>query len=234
MTMRYILAAAILINVSLASAQTALPADSKIVAPMLPLLQALAAARLSGSIELSSQCGGEPFPSLRPSSGGGSVLQLVRRMFADYAKMQVKQDADGMIRMVEIGADTDLLNVKISYIGFESKGIPLQYAAFNPDAALRQILQSPEIVAFAKNHDIDFAIRGAGSLFNQPVPDALPHVESMIDVTLAQALDSVLKKFPGVWLYKLCPESDRRRQSVFIMFLNLQNPGLVELQEQTH
>jgi hypothetical protein len=229
--LRLAFAVVFLISAIGSCAQIVQSAKPQIIAPLRPLLEALANAGVSGSLELSSRCAaGPPFPNLRSrSTSGGSVLQVVREMFADNPAMQVMQDADGMVRMIENGAQTDLPNVRISHVWFESKGVPLQYAAFSPTTALRQILQSPEVVTFMKAHGMDLAIRPQGAFVNEPFPDESPHItESMNEVTLSEALDRVLKTFPGIWFYENCPQSDGKRRLVFLMFFNLQHPGLVE------
>jgi len=234
--LRHALAASLFVNTIVCWAQTTSASNTKIVAPMLPLLEVLAEARASGSIEMSAHCEAGPnwhFPNVHsPSAHGGSLLQRVREMFADNPGMQVTQDAGGMIRIIENGTQRDLLNVAIDHIPFESKGIPLQDAAFSPVNALMQILQSPEVVDFMKAHDIELAIRGQSSLTNEPFSDESPHItDSMNHITLSQALDRVLKTFPGIWFFEDCPRGDGKGRSVFLVFLDLKNPGLVEIEE---
>jgi hypothetical protein len=156
--------------------QETLPSGPKLISPLGPLLEVLDRANVSGSLELAGHCDvGLPphyFPRLRvPVTTRGPLVQVVREMFADDPAIQVTQDADGMIRLIEDGAHTDLLNVKISRIWFESKGVPLQYAAFSPNTALLQILQSPEVVAFMKAHEIALAIPPQG-FARQPAQSA--------------------------------------------------------------
>jgi hypothetical protein len=150
-------------------------------------------------------------------------------MFAADPGVQVTQDPDGTIRVFESGAPTELLNVKISHISFESNGAPLRYAAFGPSSALHYvILQAPEVVAFANAHDILVPFAGAeGSVGNQPTPAEAPHIAgSMDNLTVSQALDRVLQTFPGIWAYENCPSDDRKGRVLFFWFFSLQNPGL--------
>ena len=217
----------------LSCAQLASTASPKIVAPLRPLLEVLDRAKVSGSLGLSGHCDvGLPphLPHLRPPSmTGRSLLQVAREMFADDRGMQVTQDPDGTIRMIESGATTELLNVKISRILFESNGVPLQYAAFSPSSALHYvILQAPEVLAFAKGHDILMPFAGAGgSVSNEPIPAEAPHITgSMDNLTVSQALDRVLQTFPGIWVYENCPSDDRKGRVLLFWFFSLQNPGL--------
>jgi hypothetical protein len=113
--------------------------------------------------------------------------------------------------MIESGVPKDLLKVKISHISFESNGVPLQYAAYSPNAALlHAILRAPEVVAFMKAHGIDWPWGEAAPGSNAPWPVSSPHISGSIDnVTVSEALDRVLKTFPGLWVYWSCPAVQR-------------------------
>jgi hypothetical protein len=222
-----------IIGISILScAQVASTASPKIVAPLRPLLEVLERAKVSGSLGLSGHCDvGLPphLPHLRPSTTGGSPFQVARELFADDRGMQVTQDPNGTIRMIERGAPTELLDVKISHISFERNGVPLQYAAFSPSSALHYvILQAPEVLAFAKTHDILIPFAGAGgSLGNEPTPADAPHMAGPMDnVTVSQALDRILQVFPGMWVYENCPGDDGKGHVLHFWFFSLQNPGL--------
>ena len=225
---RVALALGLLIGAVGSWAQIARLPDPQVTAPLAPLLEALANGGVSGSLEL-SRCAVGPFPKLQSASASqGSLLQAVREMFASDSVIQITQDADGTIRMIERGAQTDLLNVRIGSISFEINGLPRQ-SAFNPTTVLAELLQSSEIISFMKTHQMNLVIRPQGSLLHDPYTDNSPHIaESMQDVTLSQALDRVLKTFPGIWVYENCPQTEGEGRSVFLMFLNLQHPGLVE------
>jgi hypothetical protein len=179
-------------------------------APVQPILEVLDTAKLSGSLEFSEKCDSTsipPFPRFRTAATTeSSPLQSLREILADDSGMRVRQDRDGMIRMIESGVPKDLLKVKISHISFESNGAPLQYAAYNPNAALlHAILRAPEVIAFMKAHGVDWpwgeGLSGSGA----PWPVSSPHISgSMDNVSLSEALDRVLKTFPGLWVYWSC------------------------------
>lgn len=217
----------------LACAQTVPPTGQRLLTPLRPLLQALDRAGLSGSIEFSGKCPGFPgdLPRLRvPSTTGGSPLQIARETFSDSPAIHVTQDFDGTVRIRENGALTDLLSVNINHISFEKNGVPLQYAVYSPEAALyRVILQAPEVVAFSKAHNIEIPFVGIGGHGGpgQGVTADSPHLSGpMNNVTLSQALDRLIKTFPGIWVYENCPASNVRDRTVSFWFFSLQNPGL--------
>ncbi len=222
---------AIFVGITIWSWTQSTRASPKFTAPLQPLVEALHNANVSGSLEL-SRCdfGLLPhFPNLRVPTAAGPLPQVLREMFADDPVMRVTQDADGTIRMIESGVPTDLLGVKIKHLPFELNGIPLQYEAFSPDAAVRAILHTPEVLAFAKAHSIVIPPPGGGIMGPSDHLAASPHiVGSMDDLTVSQALDGVLKTFPGIWIYEDCPCSDRKSRCPFFWFSNIGNPGLIQ------
>lgn len=209
-------------------------ANPKTVAPFRPILEVLDRAKASGSLELSLHCdvGSPPpvyLPRLQPARSGGIPLQALREILADNPAIQVGQDSNGTFRMIEAGVPTDLLNVRISHISFESDGVPLQDAAFSANTALlHAILRAPEVVAFMKAHDIIFPFGEGGSLGNDPRPTASLHIpRSMDNLTVSQALDRVLKTFPGMWVYESCARRNKGQSSFFLWFFSLRAPGLL-------
>ncbi len=145
--------------------------------------------------------------------------------------MQVTQDTGGTIRMNETGVPTDLLNVKISHIPFETYG----QRVYTANGGLKVILQTPEVLAFMKAHDIrgPFGPFDGCSGHGEAVPGNLgqwppeyPHISGSLDnVTLSEALDYVLRTFPGIWIYESCPQSDKKKRVVYLRFLALHEIG---------
>jgi hypothetical protein len=163
-----------------------------------------------------------------PSSSGGSPLQVARETFSDDPAMHITQEPDGTIRITENGTSTELLDVKISHISFEKNGVPLQYAAYAADHALYYvILKAPEVLDFAKAHDIHIPFVGTiGSQPGSQIPADWPQVSgSMDNLTLFQALDRLVKTFPGIWVYENCPAGDGKGRVVAFWFFSLRNPG---------
>jgi len=207
-----------------------------------PILEALDKAKLSGSFVFSGRCDlreckplrpiAECFPDFpqfrAPATRGGSTVQTLREVLADAPAMQVTQDTNGTVRMNESGVPTDLLNIRISHILFESNGANGQRDIYTANDALRFILQAPEVIAFMKVHDIGGPFdNNAGSGGSVPgnsgawPPDS-PHISGSLDnVTLSEALDHVLKTFPGIWIYENCPQIDKKKRVVYFRFLAL-------------
>jgi hypothetical protein len=175
----------------------------------------LKGAQVPGSLEYWGRCGSgmwrPDFPKIRPlSEPSGSPLEVLQRAFADDPKMRVTQELGGMIRMVETDVPSDLLDVKISHVSFHLPGSANMYG---PNYALWPIFSTPEVKAF-------IAAKHIQSLISfQPGGSGNKRVYGELDnVTVSQALDYVLKIFPGFWVYENCPATDGSSRAVYVAF----------------
>lgn len=227
--MRGTLTLAILAAASTVSwAQAPSATSPRFVEPLRPLLEAMDRAKVSGSLAFLGHCDlstPPDFPKFRaPSATASSPLEIARETFADDPAIKIWQDRGETIRMMETGVPTELLNVKISHISFEANDTAI--------ASIRHvILRAPEVVSFMRAHDIETP--SAEGLSRGYGPSARPagsnHISiSMDDVTVSQALDEVLKTFPGIWVYESCPEGEGKRHFVDFLFFDVQHPGLFE------
>jgi hypothetical protein len=215
-----------------------LAARSK-VGSLRPILKVLDKANLSASLEFSGHCESldvrdfPEFPQFRaPVASGGPPLQTLREIFADDPAMQVTQDPDGTIRMIESGVPTDILNVKIGHISFEGSGAnQLHAATYSPNLALNRVFEAEELNLFLKAHDIEWPVFGSISIMSSKTPPlpAVPHLSGSLDnVTLSEALDHILKTFPGIWIYENCSRSDTKKRLIYFHFFHLQKLGTSE------
>jgi hypothetical protein len=169
-------------------------------------------AHVSGSIVFSGGCKFQdrsgPLPHVGTRLDLGSVRETLQHMLAGNSKIRVTQDPDGMIRIAEADVPTDILSVKIHHVSFPAS-TPFSFDDFpgplymhGPYVALTTILAAPEVTAFKKAHriDSDGTSRLPGNLLSR---SNSPEVSGELnDVTLSQALDYVLKTFPGYWVYE--------------------------------
>jgi hypothetical protein len=195
----------------------------KIVAPLWPLFESLRQANVSGSLEFSGNCGtgtSADWPRWRIlSSSSGTPLQVARETFADDPSIQVMQDADGTVRMIQKGVPTDLLNLRISEIP--------HFLAYDANAARQTILWAREVEAFRLAHHIPMPsgsaiMGGAGTPVDPP-----QSFDAMHDVTVSQAMDRVLKTFPGIWIYSDCRQPDGKSRFVWFWFFSSRGNGLL-------
>ena len=176
----------------------------------------LQSASVSGSLVYSS-CG---FKRLLPdrvqirslSDYSGPPRNVLEKMFSDHPKMRITEET-GIIRMVETDVPTDLLNFKIHHLSFEV--FPLG-SSHGPGVAVMAIQANPEVMAFRKEHNIG----PIADRFNLPgdAGSSSPIVTGELsDVTVSEALDYVLKHFPGFWIYENCV-SDAGVRTVYFSF----------------
>ena len=183
-----------------------------------PITEVLRRSKISGSLEYWGRCNSEgpipDFPSVTtPPSNSSSPLETLRQMFANDEDMQVTQEPDGTIRMVEKSVPQDLLNVKIGHISFDEEH-KTRYPMYVPQLVLGFITRTQEVVTFMKDHNI----RQPEQMINQ-ASSPVPRVSGELnDVTLSQALDYMLKTFPGLWVYETCPGSGKDKRVVVFAF----------------
>jgi len=170
------------------------------------MAEVLAKTPFSGSLEYSGDCDMSQelpvLPTVRAplKDRDSSALVTLREIFADDHKMQVKQETGGTIRMVESGVPQELLDVTIRKLSFND--------VYDPMSAEAMIISAPEVQVFMKAHGIergsDRFRRGVRGFRQGPEP-GLPHISEDLDnVTVQQALDHLLKTFPGFWVYQNC------------------------------
>jgi hypothetical protein len=167
----------------------------------------------SGSIVYSDKCEfvGPRIPApplVHPARKTGDTVEVLREMFSGHSGMDVRRDANGIIRVMENGTPTDILNVKIHHISFDPSHVLFPKLFHGPNMALLAILSSPEVRSFEEQQHIvptDFKLEGT---MGQDLPALSGELS---DVTLLEALDYVLKTFPGYWVYESCDSSDGRR-----------------------
>ena len=195
---------------------------------LLPMLQVLDNASLSGSLEVSGRCDLQDFPDFprfRDPVSNGGPFQNLHEMLADDLAMQVTQDPVGIIRMIESGVPTDLLNIRIGHISFEDN---VHNDIYTANDAMRFILWAPEVVAFMKARDIEWP--NIPDIFPGVLtpswPPESPHISGSLDnVTVSEALDYVLRTFPGIWFYENCPQSNKKGRAVYFRFYHLRKIG---------
>ena len=187
------------------------------------VMEVLSRAQVSGSLEYWGTCAdGLDLPKLQsPQRIEDDPVEALRKIFANNPNMEVRKGSTGMIRMVERDVPQDLLAVKIRRIPFGTAE-PRELLTYDPRGALQVILSTPEIVAFMKEHDIGppYGLQDGSRTQSQPSPND-PHISGNLDnVTLSEALDYVLRTFPGLWIYENCPSRIRARGVVFVFYQN--------------
>jgi hypothetical protein len=186
----------------------------------------LASAGVSGSLEYNGKCGpGVLVPDLPPirepqKPYAQNAANTLRSMFSVDGRMVVTQEGNGTIRVVEAGVPTDILDVRISHLSFDRIS--------DPEQALSMVLGAPEVQSFIQSHDIGqpfniyaaplYALPGLQGLNKSPTPGVRSISGELKGVTLADALDYIMKTFPGFWLYQNCESFEGQRVVHFGLF----------------
>ena len=121
----------------------------------------------------------------------------------------VSQEGNGTIRAVEAGVQTDILDVRISRLSLDRIS--------DPEQALIIVLGTPEVQSFIHTRGIGHPFKKfINSIHALSGANAAPATEGpaisgeLKNVTL-QALDYILKAFPGFWVYQNCESLDGQR-----------------------
>jgi hypothetical protein len=178
----------------------------------------LSNAKTSGSVEYSGRCdfGQQDFPNAQipAKQSASSAVDLLNDVFRRDPKMRIWQDANGNVRMAEKNVPQDLLSVRISHLVFNDNYLHGD-ASYHPWDALQAVLETPEVSGYMRSNRISSPTQVVPGM--RPVPSpTLPHLSGELDnVTVSEALDSILKIFPGLWIYQDCEGADRRRMVLF-------------------
>lgn len=177
----------------------------------------LAKARASGSLVYHGQCqdhgGTWDLPAVSsPKRYVTNPVQMLREMFADDSKMQVAQDTNGNIRMVETDVPRDLLDLKIVQVPFSSDS-----GFHDPRWAISQIMVTPDVRNYMTVNDIGPVVSDFRRFIGPSSPNAPKISDDLYFVTVSEALDYILKTYPGFWAYEEC-KGEAGNRKVFFQF----------------
>jgi hypothetical protein len=187
----------------------------------------LAKARASGSLAYQGQCqdrgGTWDLPAVSSPKYEPNPVQMLREMFADDRKMQVTQDTNGNIRMVETDVRRDLLDLKIVQVPFSSDS-----GFHDPRWAISQIMVTPDVKNYMTVNNIGPVVSDF-RLFIGPLSPSAPKISGdLYFVTVSEALDYILKTYPGFWAYEECTAKNASRE-VFFQFFPTVSEEVVKL-----
>jgi hypothetical protein len=189
----------------------------------------LAKAGTSGSLVYHGQCqehGGKwdlPVVSF-PKRFDDTPVQMLQEMFADNPEMQVTRDANGNIRMSESDVPRDFLDLRIVQVLFSSGSDKSDTA----NEALSQIMVTPEVRNYMTVNHLGPIVPDFRRLIG-PVQRNAPIMSGdLYFVTFSQALDYILKTYPGFWAYEDCPGENGSR-TVFLQFFPTVSERVVAL-----
>jgi hypothetical protein len=104
--------------------------------------------------------------------------------------------------------------VKIGHISFDEEQKKEPNLIYFDILAMGFITGTPEVKTFMKDHGISFGPKVINRATSQH-PGLSGELNS---VTLAQALDYMLKTFRGLWIYEECPGTVGSERIVYFFF----------------
>ena len=178
------------------------------------LRAALMAHGEAGRVYYSTACEAQdgtplPFPQVevQSPSNGKTGLTAVRDIFRKDKRVNVSEDATGIIRVTIGEPASALLQTRIHSLTLK------QHEQYNPELAIFAILNSTDVEVAIRQLGFDQPDTTFGGSINVPGKGmALPHLPaSMMDVTMDQALDLVAKTFRGIVIYETCADASGKR-----------------------
>ncbi len=137
----------------------------------------------------------------------GPFMDIDRAMVALSARdahVSWKRDGDGFVRVTDDRVSGDVLRVRLKRIRFT--------AVADSTAAVEQVMSAPEVRDYLKRKHIDGVV--LRTTFITPGTVLPKWSADLGDVTVAQALDRIIKFFGGAWFYGECSCGSSRRVTV--------------------
>lgn len=152
----------------------------------------------NGSIVVRGECSNGNFITDQVPTGPIEHFGKFQDALAEWSRvvprLAIYHDSDGMWRVSDGTASADLLKVKIS---------DLRVQVIDGEDAIGAVLDSKEVELFLRNSGIKEASTTAGLAPYHA--SKLPHSSwHLRDVTVAEAFDAAVEKYPGVWVYTEC------------------------------
>jgi len=136
------------------------------------------------------------------------TAQTIMAMLAPSKRFQVVDDPDGTVMVVQRRLLQDVLNIRFKNVTLSDE------QRFNPDLAMNAILETPEVKAYFKTHNIDLPVELGG--FISPARPDLPHLPPVIEnMTILDAMKHIIAVFPHTGTYKESTDSSGRRVVAF-------------------
>lgn len=141
---------------------------------------------------------GFPAVNLQPP-GAATGLAAIHLIFQNNPQVAIIQDRSGVV-MITIGnVSTAILQTKISVLNLDLLD------QYNADGAINAIESGPEVYAAEQRLKVHPPFGIVSILESFPPKKAVPHLPAVIsNVTVDEALNSVVRTFKGIVIYGIC------------------------------
>lgn len=164
----------------------------------------------SGSLALRGRCEDTPLGSgivsdvisVPPEGPFKNLTVALAALSRLDAHISWAVDRGGLVRVTDNRVTGELLGIRLKHVRFN--------AVVTINAAVRAVMSAPEVRSYlAANHIEEFPVFPHGSPVSTEGFPALS--DELHDVTVAQALDRIVKYFPGLWIYSECADGSLER-----------------------
>lgn len=159
----------------------------------------------SGSIIVRGQCTDASFILDEVPRGPAGAFSSLGDALAEWSRLvprlTVRHNVNDMWRVSDSTASAELLKLKIN---------ELRADVLDSDGAVGAILETSEVKQFLHVQGISQAstMGGPGSYDASKLPHSPWHLHN---VTVGEAFDSAVNKYPGVWVYTECVSDDHHK-----------------------
>jgi len=128
-------------------------------------------------------------------------LDNLSRVTSHYGWSRKK---DGLVKFTDDRASAEFLKLRLGQVRLTK--------IVNLEDAVNQLLRMPQVTHFLEQHRIDLEpVFTGATIWNQKAieqlsnsPRAPKYALTLDDVTVEEALDRIVRTFPGVWVYSEC------------------------------
>lgn len=143
-----------------------------------------------------------PVVYLQPPRQGATGITAVRQIFRGDPNVAVMQDRSGMLRITIGSVSTAILQTRIQTLTLNP------YAQYSAPSAVVTIGNVPELHTAERRLNAYRNLETIDIIVSGPIPGA-PHLPKLMqNVTVDEALDSVVRTFKGIVTYGICRQPD--------------------------
>ncbi len=167
----------------------------------------------SGSMTLGGTCEGTSadnvvasdaltFPPKGPFNNLGEALTAVSQIDSHIAWAN---DANGLTRVQDARVSNGVLGLRLRRVHFGGE--------VDASSAIQVVMSAPEVREHFKENNIEDGAPTIGLMSGST--KGMPKLTGdLLDVTVAEALDHIVRFFPGLWIYKECRSGSSKRVTV--------------------
>lgn len=171
---------------------------------------------LKGTCEITNVTNGVASDTLsHPPQGPFQNLDVALTAVSQLSPhLSWSKNADGLVRVRDDRVPNDVLKIRLRRVHFSQ--------VRDSNAAIQIVLNAPEVQTYFQRNHIERATPFNAIMYR--TPKGFPTLsEDLHSVTVAEALDRIVRFFPGLWIYSECQNGSLKR--VMIEGYEVGSPG---------